>query len=191
MIKIHGIVYESLLDDEINQVCGFVHIIDASNLGFNYLTIFTPHEAYRIGKNLEKLLPMRHKEIHGIKVHPSIKFAVDFALSKMTSKMKQRVFLHKNHEDIKIDKSLLPAEYGGKISMKEMIEKFMIELESKRDVLISNDKMSVNLKSYPHSICEGSVRSLKKSIDEIQKSSTNTKNDFEGVQGSFRKLEID
>lgn len=53
MIKIHGITYESLLEDEENQIHGFVHIIDSSGMGFHYLTIFTPHEAYRIGKNLE------------------------------------------------------------------------------------------------------------------------------------------
>lgn len=53
MIKIHGITYESLLEDEENQIHGFVHVIDSSGMGFHYLTIFTPHEAYRIGKNLE------------------------------------------------------------------------------------------------------------------------------------------
>lgn len=191
MIKIHGIVYETLLENETNQVQGFVHIIDASNLGFNYLTIFTPQEAYRIGKNLEKLLPMRHKAIHGLKVHPSIKFAVDFALSKMTPKMKQRVFLHKNHEDIRIDKSLMPSEYGGEIPMQQMIDEFINELEAKRDVLINNDKMSINLQMYPLALREGSVRSLKKSIEEIESSSAHANFDFQGVQGSFRKLEID
>lgn len=53
MIKIHGITYETLIEDEENQIHGFVHVIDSSGMGFNYLTIFTPHEAYRIGKNLE------------------------------------------------------------------------------------------------------------------------------------------
>lgn len=53
MVKIHSIVYETLLEDEVNQINGFVHIIDSSGMGFNYLTIFTPHEAYRIGKNIE------------------------------------------------------------------------------------------------------------------------------------------
>lgn len=53
MIKIHGIVYESLMEDEDNQIHGFVHIIDSTGLGFHYLTLFSPHEAYRIGRNLE------------------------------------------------------------------------------------------------------------------------------------------
>lgn len=53
MVKVHGITYETLMEDEENQIHGFVHVIDSSGIGFNYLTIFTPHEAYRIGKNLE------------------------------------------------------------------------------------------------------------------------------------------
>lgn len=191
MIKVHGIVYESLMENEENQIHGFVHIIDSSSMGFNYLTIFTPHEAYRIGKNLEKLLPMRHKEIHGLKVHPSIKFAVDFALAQMTPKMKQRVHLYKNIEDITIDKSILPKEYGGSVSMKVMVEAFNKELEGKRDVLINNDKMNLVLNLYPQSIREGSVRSLKKSIDAHENPADIGKKDLLGVQGSFRRLEID
>lgn len=53
MVKIHAIVYETLLEDELNQINGIVHVIDSSGMGLNYMTIFTPHEAYRIGKNLE------------------------------------------------------------------------------------------------------------------------------------------
>lgn len=56
MIKAHGITYETLLEDEENQIRGIVHVIDSSGMGFNYLTIFTPHEIYRIGKNLEVCL---------------------------------------------------------------------------------------------------------------------------------------
>lgn len=190
MIKAHGIVYESLMEDEENQIHGFVHVIDSSSMGFNYLTIFTPHEAYRIGKNIEKILPMRHKEIHGLKVHPSIKFAVDFALSQMTPKMKQRVHLHKNVEDITVDKSLMPAEYGGNVPMKEMIKAFIKELETKREVLLNNDKMDVHLHLYPQQVREGSVRSLKKSIDAFDNADTG-KIELQGVQGSFRRLEID
>lgn len=154
-----------------------------------HLTLFTPKEAYKIGKNLEKLLPMRHKQIHGLKVLPSIKFAVDFALSKMTPKMKQRVFLHQKVEDVTVDKRLLPAEYGGEMPMREMIDAFIKEVEAKRELLLGNDSMSVHLHLYPQDVREGSVKSLNKSIEKV--SSENQKIDFLGVQGSFRKLEID
>lgn len=135
---------------------------------------------------------MRHKEIHGLKVHTSIKFAVDFALSQMTDKMRKRVVLHRKAEDVAsvVDKLLLPLEYGGEVPMTEMITSFKKELEDKRDILLSHDKMSVKLELYPQSIRDGSVRSLKKSIDSFNES-IDLKKEAYGVQGSFRKLEID
>lgn len=135
---------------------------------------------------------MRHKEIHGLKVHASIKYAVDFALSQMSEKMRKRVFLHRKIEDITnaIDKNILPSEYGGKIPMSEMIASFKKELEDKRDLVLSHDKMSVKLELYPQSVREGSVRSLKSTI-ETMGDSLDRKKDVYGVQGSFRKLEID
>lgn len=137
-------------------------------------------------------MPMRHKEIHGLKVHSSIKFAVDFALSQMSDKMKKRVSLHKNVEDVKnvIDKKLLPKEYGGEMPMSEMISLFKKELEDKRDLILSHDQMSVKLELYPQSVREGSVRSLKTTIENFSENFDRKKEAF-GVQGSFRKLEID
>lgn len=142
--------------------------------------------------SFQKILPMRHKEIHGLKVHSSIKFVVDFALSQMSEKMRKRVFLHKKVENIKsvIDKSLLPSEYGGKIPISEMVESFKKELDEKRDLLLSHDDMKVKLDLYPQAIREGSVRSLKKTIDTFA-DSIDIKKDSYGLQGSFRKLEID
>lgn len=134
---------------------------------------------------------MRHKEIHGLKVHPSVKFAVDYALAKMSEKMKNRVFLHRKVEDVTsvVDKSLLPAEYGGDVPMSDMIKAFRLELEAKRELLLKHDEMSVHLDSYPRSVREGSVRSLKKTIEEVD--DTSNDKEYFGPQGSFRKLEID
>ena len=53
MTRIHGIVYETLMEDEENQVRGFVHFADGSGVGFAYLTLFTIREAFRIVKNGE------------------------------------------------------------------------------------------------------------------------------------------
>lgn len=135
---------------------------------------------------------MRHKEIHGLKVHTSIKFAADFALSQMSEKMRKRVVLHRKAEDIAsvVDKKLLPLEYGGEVPMSEMITLFKKELEDKRELLLSHDKMSVKLELYPQPIRDGSVRSLMKSIDSFNES-IDIKKETYGVQGSFRKLEID
>lgn len=105
--------------------------------------------------------------------------------------MKNRVFLHRRVEDVTtvIDKSLLPAEYGGETPMKDMIKAFRLELEAKRDLLLKHDEMMVDLESYPRSVREGSVRSLRKTIEE--ESDKFSDKDFFGTRGSFRKLEID
>lgn len=65
---------------------------------------------------------MRHKEIYAIKVHGSIKFAADFALSLVTEKLKSRIHFFTSLDSVKgIDRSILPLEYGGTIPMIEMI----------------------------------------------------------------------
>lgn len=53
MCRIHGIVYETLMEDEENQIRGYVHFADGQGVGFSYLTLFTIKEAVRIVKNGE------------------------------------------------------------------------------------------------------------------------------------------
>lgn len=53
MLKIHGLTYETLMENEENQIRGFVHIVDAAGVNLPYMTIFTPKEAVRIVKNGE------------------------------------------------------------------------------------------------------------------------------------------
>lgn len=68
---------------------------------------------------------MRHKEIYGVNVHPTVKFALDFGMGLISEKIKKRVKLYSAVEDVEIDKSLLPKEYGGTMPMKEMIGEFV------------------------------------------------------------------
>lgn len=53
MCRMHGVTYETLMEDQKNQVCGFVHYTDASGMSLQQLTLFTPREAVRIVKNGE------------------------------------------------------------------------------------------------------------------------------------------
>lgn len=72
----------------------------------------------------QRTVPMRHKEVHAINAHPSLKFALDFGMSLISEKIRSRVKLYTSLEDAinnKLDVSMLPKEYGGTIPMKEMI----------------------------------------------------------------------
>jgi hypothetical protein len=41
------------MEDEMNQVHGYIHFADGAGVGLHYLTLFTPREAVRIVKNGE------------------------------------------------------------------------------------------------------------------------------------------
>lgn len=75
---------------------------------------------------------MRHKEINAIKVHPSIKFAADFALGLVTEKMRSRIKFYTTLASAEqVDVSLLPKEYGGTMPMAEMIGTYTLHYNYK------------------------------------------------------------
>uniref|UniRef100_A0A336MXQ0 CSON008996 protein n=1 Tax=Culicoides sonorensis TaxID=179676 RepID=A0A336MXQ0_CULSO len=188
MIKMHGVCYETLMEDQENQIRGFVHMVDCSGLGLKHMTLFTPKEAVRIVKNGERIIPMRHKMVIAFNLSPSIKFAVDFGMGLISEKMRKRINFYTNIDQCDlIDRKLLPAEYGGEMPMKEMIESWKAELEQKRDLLLLHDKMSVNLEMYTENEREGAISALKKPLGFNEDNSSC----MYGKQGSFRKLEVD
>lgn len=69
---------------------------------------------------------MRHKEIHGMNVHATIKFALDFGMALISEKIRKRVKLYTNFKDVQIETSVLPKEYGGTMPMEEMISENLI-----------------------------------------------------------------
>jgi len=50
MCRMHGVTYETLMEDQENQVRGFIHYTDAAGMSLQQLTLFTPKEAIRIKK---------------------------------------------------------------------------------------------------------------------------------------------
>ncbi|XP_019876611.1 alpha-tocopherol transfer protein-like [Aethina tumida] len=192
MCRIHGIVYETLMEDEENQVRGFVHFADGQGVGFAYLTLFTIKEAVRIVKNGEKTLPMRHKEVHCINAHPSMKFALDFGMSLISDKIKKRVRLYTNLQEAidsgNLELDVLPKEYGGQMPMSEMIELWKEELKNSHPTLMSHDKMQVEESLFSPKAKEGAVSALKAGMGI----SCGAEGDsLCGITGNFRKLEVD
>ncbi|CAF4747874.1 unnamed protein product [Pieris macdunnoughi] len=190
MCRVMGICYETLMEDEECQVRGVVHYADGAGVSFPHLTLFTPKEAVRIVKNGEKTIPMRHKEIYGVNVHPTVKFALDFGMALISEKIRKRVKLYTAVEDVEIDKSLLPSEYGGTMPMKEMIELWKVELASKRDILLLNDKMAVRLEMYSEAAREGAISALRAGANTCAGADA-VGDAMRGLTGNFRKLEVD
>ncbi|XP_037299763.1 alpha-tocopherol transfer protein-like [Manduca sexta] len=190
MCRVMGICYETIMEDEENQVRGLVHFADGAGVSFPHLTLFTPREAVRIVKNGERTVPMRHKEIYGVNVHPTIKFALDFGMALISEKIRKRVKLYTSIEDVEIDKSVLPKEYGGVMPMRQMIDLWKEELANKRDTLLMNDKMSVRLEMYSEAAREGAVSALRAGANTCAGADA-VGDAMRGLTGNFRKLEVD
>lgn len=73
---------------------------------------------------------MRHKEVHGINAHPSMKFVIDFGMNLISEKIRKRVRVYTNLEEMLncnyIEKDVLPKEYGGTQPMSEMIGIYLL-----------------------------------------------------------------
>lgn len=151
-------------------------------------------------------------------MHASIKFAADFALGLVTEKLRSRIKIFTTLDSVDcIDRSVLPQEYGGTMPMAKMIgnliladqmagihilifrlwpfflslslkiELFREELTAKQQTLIDNDKMRVHLNMYSPKAREGAVSALK----QLNCASSDGDANLYGLQGSFRKLEVD
>ncbi|XP_068618448.1 retinaldehyde-binding protein 1 [Battus philenor] len=177
MCRVHVVVYESLLEDPTDQILGFIHVGDGSGVTASHITAWNPTDFARIIKWGEQSLPMRHKELHLVNIPSTIKYIIDFAVSKVTPKMAQRLDIHANLKQLhkNLDASCLPTIYGGPLQLQEMISHTKQLLSEQKKKLLALDDMEIL-----------STRGIISS-----RNSPTITNGTVSVEGSFRKLDID
>ncbi|KAK5640002.1 hypothetical protein RI129_010813 [Pyrocoelia pectoralis] len=190
MLKIAGTTFETLIEDEENQVKGFVYLADGHGCGLPYVTLFTPLELVRLVKNGEKTVPGRHVEIHGLNVHPTMKFAYEFGVSLISEKIRKRIRLYSSLDEFwasgNMELDILPKEYGGVMPMSEMIELWRGELLKSNALLQTHDKMEVQEELFSSKERDGAVSAL-----QASSGTCGNEDSIYGVTGNFRKLEVD
>ncbi|XP_055534841.1 clavesin-1-like isoform X1 [Wyeomyia smithii] len=176
LIRIHSIVVEALLDEEESQIAGYVHVIDDSELSMGFLGIWSFADIKNLAHCVQNSLPMRQKENHFVSLPPFANKLSEFILSVLSDKLKNRVFVHKNMDELKtkINPKLLPKEYGGTVPMADCIAQFKELLKSKRDQLVALDEMQIEINKNSPYWADSSDADI-----------------AAGVIGSFRKLEVD
>lgn len=187
MARAHFITYETLLEDPENQILGFTHVGDFSGLTAAHITIWNPTEFARIIKWGEQSVPVRHKGIHLVNLPSSVKWILDFVKTRVSSKIKDRFFIYSNLKELhkQVDPACLPAEMGGKIPLKDMIESWKRELAAKRDLLLALDDMKLFSD-------RGIISSRDRNNNGNNDKGTNIyAAQLESIAGSFRKLEFD
>lgn len=176
MCRAHMVVYESCMDDPIDQICGFTHVGDGSGVTGAHITAWAPADFARIIKWGEQSLPMRHKEFQLVNIPSAIKYIIDFAISKVTTKMAGRLHIYSNlkqlHKNAKVE--CLPTIYGGKLQMQDLISNTKNLLREHRKKVLALDEMEIL-----------STRGI------ISSRNNNNNSESISVEGSFRKLQID
>lgn len=178
MARAHFITYETLLEDHENQILGFMHIGDMSGLTSAHITCWNVSDFARILKWGEQSIPMRHKEIHCVNVPTPVKYVLDFAKTRVSKKINDRLNIHSHVDDMlkKVEKQCLPLELGGSMPMAAMIELWKVELSAKREQIMRLDEMAIL---------------SDRDIVTNRGSSSSTNSQINSIAGSFRKLEVD
>ncbi|CAO1424246.1 unnamed protein product [Diamesa hyperborea] len=158
--------FETLLEDEENQIRGIVHVGDCGGVGMSHFTIFPPQHYYRFGKNSEVVLAMRHKAFHAVNIPASMKWFGNIIMTKAGPHITAIAHLHTSFDEFDaFDKENLPKEYGGVVPIKELAASWKKELLKRKELRNKYLEMKTKTDMYPACIIEGSVRSLKYNLD--------------------------
>merc|ERR1712241_569084 len=183
LMRAHVMTFETLLNDEENQVRGFTYIFDEKDVSWSHLSIWTPSEVSKAFSCCERALPMRHKDIHFLNLPWTMNLIFQFAKSLLSEKIRNRFKTHSNLEHLQksVDTSILPLEYGGTKPVKECIQNWKSELEKHRASLLDLDLLKVD--QSPLNEHSGVVR--KKSRHDSDSGSQ-----VLGMMGNMRKHEL-
>ncbi|XP_052897418.1 clavesin-2-like [Anopheles moucheti] len=174
--RMHMLVGETLYDDASVQCAGFVLVYDLSGITMGMLGLVTLNDIRDLATYLNNAVPMRIQELHFVNT-PSLALKIaNYTLALMNEKLRNRIMCHRSWEDLhkKVDKRLMPQEYGGVIPKEVHIAEFKKRCHIYRPQLLALDEMDYEVGR--------DLDSCKKShVAEIET----------GTIGSFRKLQLD
>lgn len=175
MIRLNMIVTESLFDDEANQIAGFTHVFDNTEMTLAHVTCWSLENITGYLRSVINSVPMRLKQNHFVNVPSFAAQLSKYCLSFASEKLKSRIHCHRSVDELKrnIDVKLLPREYGGDVPLADLNERFKKYLLGKREMLLALDEMEIQLTDQ--------VETVHGSVDIVDA----------GAIGSFRKLQID
>ncbi|XP_038215661.1 alpha-tocopherol transfer protein-like [Zerene cesonia] len=176
LMKVCYMVIEILMQEDDNFiVVGEEAIVDLKDISLAAVGQWTPALAKKVITSFEKALPIRVKNMHLLNPPPGFETMFAFIKSFMSEKLKKRIHLHNPpyktfHEQF--SQESLPVEYGGKNgTIQELTDYWKAKVESYRDWFLAEEK----------------IRSDESKRPEKPK----TASSLFGIEGSFRKLDVD
>jgi len=155
---------------------GLVTINDLEGSSASHLTLFNISTIKKLLTMFETAWPMKPKAEHILNMPSIFESFHNMAQSMMKQKMRDRTHVHKAGDMTalieELGEEVLPAEYGGSNgTLKELADFWKAEVTANREALMANCEYKTDESKRPGK----------------PKSSA----DLFGIEGSFRKLEID
>jgi len=175
LFRVTAMINMLVLKDEQTQVCGIVSVQDMAGMSASLMGTFTPSLAKKSLTCWQDCVPLRVQGFHCIGL-PSF-FDVIFNLFKtfMKDKLRRRVFAHSGKSDDfhqHVPRDILPEEYGGTAGpIQDLIDYWKKEVTKAKPELLKLNNYGVDENRRP--------------------GKPKTAEDLFGLDGSFRKLEVD
>ncbi|XP_039302240.1 alpha-tocopherol transfer protein-like [Solenopsis invicta] len=154
---------------------GFVFIGNADKLSFGHVARISPLAAKKALYYVQEAMPVRLKEIHVINVPPAVELLMNIVKPFMKKEMIDMIHFHSSLESLSkyIPIDALPNEMNGKGgSIQELAEIQVKRLEDYREWFLQDE-------------ATGRVN------EALRIGKSKSANDLFGVEGNFRKLDID
>ncbi|XP_058459995.1 clavesin-1-like [Malaya genurostris] len=177
LTRAHYLVQEVLADDEEAQICGYTQCLDERQLSLKLMGLWSLIDIKRVAECMQNGIPIRMRSFNFIGLPSAAVTLLEFCVSLLSDKLKKRINLFRTVNDFaaKMDKRILPEEYGGTAGpIADMISQFKKRCHAKRAQLLAMDEMHIEItktSSLYTDTCRGDLDT--------------------GIIGSFRKLEVD
>ncbi|XP_050697212.1 alpha-tocopherol transfer protein-like isoform X6 [Eriocheir sinensis] len=164
-----------LEEDETVVIRGLEVVLDSSAMTWQHAAQMNPSVIKKAAVIMQDGYPMRPKGLNYINTPEAFNTVFNIFKSFMKEKMKRRVHIHGSDMESlykEVPRDILPVEYGGTNGTVEEIKNYWLQrLDARRDWLLEDEKFCVDESKRP-----GKAK---------------TSADLFGIEGSFRKLNVD
>lgn len=164
-----------MIEDDNFVIAGQIGILDLSNVTMAHFLQFSPTFVKKMTMMSQEASPLRQKGFHYINTPNGFEMVFNMFKNFMSEKNKSRLYVHGHDLESlyrHVPKKLLPAEYGGDAGpLQDIINSWEKKLVSYRDYFLEEDQYGTEEKKRP---------GRPKNAESLF-----------GVEGSFRKLQVD
>ncbi|XP_018784492.1 PREDICTED: alpha-tocopherol transfer protein-like [Bactrocera latifrons] len=175
VVKVRSMLGDIQFREDDNAIVrGFLEVLDFKGVGPGHIFHFNAALVKKIAVLGDKAWPYRPKGFHFININSSCEKFLNIARNLMSDKIKKRFHVHSNYESLykHIPKECLPAEYGGSNGTLD-------------DGINEWEKKLLSYKEYfEEEVIYGTNEKLRRGRPIDIES-------LGGIEGSFRKLDID